>query len=187
MGWRLFKGEMHLNFVVDWAHRFDVYEQDESLKLAVCLLLFDRYDFLQVEPARSHVIFEPRLEPLNLEDLVFDPNLLSHKEPARFQGYLLAKINEMKDFWKQMAEKPWPNQAILAGRRLLWVQTRREREDKLVDLMITFEALLANREERNKGEFYQIFPHLLSLALDRSLVRNLSNIIDYSLLLRRLK
>jgi len=183
MGWRLIKGEMYLNFVVDWAHRLDIDEQDESLKLAVCLHLFDRYGLLQVEPASSRVIFEPRLEPLNLKDLVFDPNLLSHKEPARFQGYLLTKINEMKGSWKHVAEKPWPDQAILAGKRLLWVKARREYEDKLVDLMIAFEALLLKRYEREKGELIARRAARL-IETDTSILKNTCNELSTAYQLR---
>jgi hypothetical protein len=156
-GWGFEHGYPNSFFVVDWL-RTSPDQNDETVRVSASLLMF-KADvigmelpwFIQAEfrswQATSRSVL-PDIDPTDLEPLSAAntgtrfPYVLNSGEEAQFT-----------DFWRTTTSSRWEANLIAASRRLIRAQRRmgfESDEDKIIDLVISFEALVLNKNERGK-------------------------------------
>jgi len=158
-GWGLEYGYDALFFVADWLNSKPV-QNDEITRLCSSLLMFksdlvrnELPSFVQADFGSSQVTQLSALPPINRRDLEY---LSTAKSGAgMWLSYVLdpGEDTQFMKFWATMASAHWPQNLTAAGRRLIRAQQRRgfhRDEDRLVDLMVAFEALVLNKYEYGK-------------------------------------
>ena len=63
-----------------------------------------------------------------------------------------ADVDSFIKFWAKLTENEWPHNLLAASKRLLRAQHRTffDLEDKLIDMIIAFEALIIGKYEKKK-------------------------------------
>jgi hypothetical protein len=158
-GWGLEHGYDTLFFAVDCLGRNEVETRDEVERLAVVLLLFkmdpvssDQLPwFILGERGSSSDFPNATLPPLDYSDL----EGISGKRADPWLRFVLlpGEEDEFRKSWIDGTKSPWPPSLRAAGRRLLRAQSRfghYRDADRLIDLVIAFEALVIKKKEWSK-------------------------------------
>jgi hypothetical protein len=126
------------------------YELD---RLTTLLLLFKKETEGDVLPTFSTEFGGQGTDLQSLPQIERDEVDTGHSEYPRY--FLHASdIEPFKVFWAKHTQVVWQPNLMIASRRLMRMQARVGRdsdEDRLIDIMIGFEALLLSKSDDNKG------------------------------------
>ncbi len=182
-GWGLSRGYNNLFFAVD---SIGSETRREIEKLATCLLL---YKVNLIEPEKiptfelgyrgtsGHIQSNqlPEVKNVNLELRI----------PRKSFSYVLseADIDSFVEFWTELTGNEWHRNLLAASRRLLKAQHRTffDLDDKLIDMIIAFEALIIRKKEyykRSKAAFRIARMQELTNEFEKICVTDIKNAYD---------
>jgi hypothetical protein len=158
-GWGLENGYETLFFVVDWLST-KMPQNDEITRACSSLLMFKPDAFCNELPWFDQADFGGAQYTHYTSLPSIDHNDVEQLKPAKSGMWLKYVLDVGEDtqflkFWTLMMSADWPRNLTAAGRRLMRAQRRRgfdRDEDRLIDLIIGFEALVLNKNERRKQE-----------------------------------
>ena len=181
-GWGLTHGYVYLFFAVDWFEKAGSGQgQNEIERAAASLLLFKpdiemdgELPSLRLEYGGYQPVEGTQLPSLNYGEL--DLTTPRQQQCSYILG--IDKVRDFRVFWNSLSSKPWLPNVFAAGYRLLLAQNRmghNRDEDRLIDFIIAFEALVVRKYERGKAavlseraaKLTKLTGHLLQRATDQ--------------------